>query len=358
MGFHLLLTLVFGRLFRLNRLKIFLAANISNPFIAPFLFASEIQIGRWLRTGHIYSASMLHTIRLQGLAIDVLLGSAVVGSTLAIVGTALTYALMRGRGTDARVARLVDAAAARYLLFGVRVWESVYGKLRMDPVYLQVLRDGVLPNTGTLLDLGCGQGLMLVLIAEAQERYRLGDWPVAWPPPPMALRLRGIELRSRVAERASELLEGVATIEKRDLTGAALPTCSAVLIFDVLHLMSRDAQIQLLRSIAIALDSAGVLVIREADAAMGWRFRLVQIGNRFNAVWQGRYSRRFSFRTAGEWRAALEATGFVVTSAPDHGRVPHANFTLYARVESPPGATRLDAHERAGTTQSDQGPPP
>jgi hypothetical protein len=40
-------------------------------------------------------------------------------------------------------------------------------KLRRDPVYLAVLRGGWLPDRGTLLDLGCGRGLLLALLAVA-----------------------------------------------------------------------------------------------------------------------------------------------------------------------------------------------
>src|SRR6185369_14794358 len=104
------------------------------------------------------------------------------------------------------------------------------------------------------------------------------------PAPPLDLQLQGIELRPRVAARARELLEGVAIIDERDLERSPLPPCSAVLIFDVLHLLSRDAQDRLLRDIASALAPDGVLVVREADAGGGWRFTLVRLGNRTNAI--------------------------------------------------------------------------
>ena len=47
----------------------------------------------------------------------------------------------------------------------------------MDPVYLQVLRDGRLPSSGVLMDLGCGQGLMLALLATARDRGKRGCGP-------------------------------------------------------------------------------------------------------------------------------------------------------------------------------------
>ena len=222
-GFHWLLALALGGLFRLNRLKVYLAANISNPLIAPFLFAAEIQVGAKLRTGHFISAATIEEVRLKGLAIDILLGSVVVGLALAVVGTVLTLWAVRRQGDDVSVAGLVDAAAERYLAVGVSTWEFARGKLRMDPVYLQLLKDGYLPSRGLLLDLGCGSGLMLSLLASARDRAAAGLWPPSWPTPPSGLRLRGIELRSRAAHHAREALEGVAEIEEQDLTDAALP---------------------------------------------------------------------------------------------------------------------------------------
>ena len=44
--------------FGLNRLKMYLAANISNPFVAPVLLFSEIQIGAWLRRGAVHPLTL------------------------------------------------------------------------------------------------------------------------------------------------------------------------------------------------------------------------------------------------------------------------------------------------------------
>src|SRR5690348_839311 len=50
-GFHLLICWGLGFALRLNRLKMYLAANISNPFVAPWLLFAEVQAGAWLRRG-------------------------------------------------------------------------------------------------------------------------------------------------------------------------------------------------------------------------------------------------------------------------------------------------------------------
>src|SRR5258707_1855802 len=40
-GFHLLICWAVGSVFRLNRLQVYLAANISNPLLAPFLIFAD-----------------------------------------------------------------------------------------------------------------------------------------------------------------------------------------------------------------------------------------------------------------------------------------------------------------------------
>lgn len=346
-GFHLALSVVLGRLLGLNRLLVYAAANISNPFIAPVLYATEIQVGAWLRTGQVYSPSTLEDIRLGGLALDVLIGSVVVGVLLGAIGLAVTYAVANRRGRMPPVSRLVDAAAARFLPFGFGPWEFARNKLRHDPMYLGVLQDGILPGRGRLLDLGCGHGLMLALLAAARTQYQAGDWPAGWPTPPLELSLHGLELRPKAARRAREALGDDAVIEERDLTEAGVPPCDAILIFDVLHLLAGDAQARLLDAAVAALAPGGVLVLREADAAGGWRFQLVRVGNRVVGLLHGKGWRRFHFRTAADWRRLLALRGFVVEEARTPNRTPFANVTLYAHKSLGRGGTE-DTEEHGG----------
>ena len=112
-GLHLLLSLGVGWLLGLNRLKIYLAANISNPLIAPFLYAAEFAVGAWIRTGHLVSTGDVQALQWHGITMDVLVGSVVVGATLGTIGAALTYwTVSRGRD-DREITMLVDAAAER-----------------------------------------------------------------------------------------------------------------------------------------------------------------------------------------------------------------------------------------------------
>jgi uncharacterized protein (DUF2062 family)/SAM-dependent methyltransferase len=330
-GFHLTLAILFGTLFGLNRLKVYVAANISNPFVAPFLYASEVQVGSWVRRGTWYSLSGWSNVTIWNVAVDVLLGAAIVGAVLGAAGGALTYAVVNRRGLTREIGTLLDAAAGRFVDEGVAAWEFAHGKLRNDPVYLDILRKGVLPDAGTLVDLGCGQGLMLALLVAARDAWRRNEWPAGWPPPPRHLTLIGVELRPDVAALAAHALEGEATIIDRDIIRTPMPPSTAVLIFDVLHLMSAEDQEASLRASAAALAPGGVLVLREADAAGGWRFQAVRVGNRITALVQRKWRRTFRFRTAAEWRSLVASCGFDVEPPVPTGSAPFANVTLYAR---------------------------
>src|SRR5690242_18217121 len=100
-GLHLLICWVVGWAFRLNRLKLYLAANISNPLVAPFLLFPELHCGSFLRRGT-FHAFTLDAVRSAGaavLGVDLLLGSVVVGAVLAGLAAWGTYATI-GRSTS------------------------------------------------------------------------------------------------------------------------------------------------------------------------------------------------------------------------------------------------------------------
>jgi uncharacterized protein (DUF2062 family) len=335
-GFHLTLCLIVGRLLRLNRLKMYLAANISNPFMAPFLVLGELQVGGWLRRGewHALTLDTAKTIDPWTFGSDILVGSVVVGGVLGLSAALATW--FAGRGDEeAGLGPLIRRAADRYVGTSVTAWEFARGKLRGDPLYRTVLTGGVLRSGQTLVDVGCGQGLMLALLAEAQQAWGAGTWPGSLPAPPRFERLSGIETRPRVAAIARRALGADAVIIEGDAREHVPSACSAVLFFDVLHMMPLVDQERLLASIAGALDLDGVILVREADAAAGWRFKAISAGNRAKAILFGNWRQTFHFRTAVEWQALFERLGFKVARFETGQRTPFANvlfvLTLGAR---------------------------
>ena len=190
-GAHLLLCWIIGRLFHLNRLKMYLAANISNPFVAPWLIFSELQTGAWVRRGelHAFTLDAVRGTNPWVFGLDLLAGSVVVGGILALPAAGATYAAARRRKTGDAFAALVARAADRYVSTSITAWEFARAKLQRDPVYRAVLCGGWLTSGDTLVDIGCGQGLMLALLAEGAARA--GSWNDA--PAPRFRRLIGVE---------------------------------------------------------------------------------------------------------------------------------------------------------------------
>lgn len=337
-GFHLLLCWVAGWALRLNRLKLYLASNVSNPLFSPFLLFTELQTGAWLRRHDLHDLTIA-TIKNTSpwtFGIDLLAGSVVVGAVLGLSVAAATLATGGMRATDRRLAALWHRASEPYLQAGVTAWEFARGKLRGDPVYGAILEPGVLVSGPALVDLGCGGGLALSAIREATRSAAPSHRPAHFD------RLIGVELRPRAAAVARQVLGSDAEIVVDDVRAFELPRCSTVLLLDVLHMIPRGDQERLIAGAAARLEPGGALVVREADAAGGAGFFFVRAGNRLKAILTGNWRQRFSFRTRDEWAALLRQYGMRVEVSGAAVGTPFANLLVVGR--RPSGST---LHERS-----------
>ena len=333
-GFHLLICWLVGSLCRINRLKIYLAANISNPLIAPALIFTELQTGAWLRRGsfHELSFEAARAINPWVFGFDILIGGLAIGGALGLIVAALTYVAVRGTPGDEFFETLVRQAADRHVSASLSAWEFARVKLRRDPVYRTMVCAGLLPSGGTLLDVGCGQGLTLALLADARRAFDRGAWPAECAPPPRYDRMVGIEIRPRVAALARRALGADAEIIEADASRLSVTTCRAVLVFDVLHLMRREQQEALLTTLSHALVPDGMMLVREADASAGPRFHTVSAVNRLKAMFTGRWRQPFHFRTTADWTACFERLGFSVATRQQGQGTPFANMLFVLSV--------------------------
>ncbi|MEO5861618.1 MAG: class I SAM-dependent methyltransferase [Burkholderiales bacterium] len=226
---------------------------------------------------------------------------------------------------------LNDAAASFYQPVGPVPFYFARGKLRHDPVFLAVLKSGLIKNGMTVLDLGCGQGLLFALLRAAESQYQRGTWPDDWPAPPLGLDLHGIELRESEVSIAHKALKSLATITPLDLSHGDLPHADVVVLFDVLHYLNAEAQGQLIKRIARTISPGGLLLVRDADATAGFSYSVTYLAERIAAICRGHFRQRFHFRSLMQWKVLFTERGFAIETMPMSEGTPFANVLWVAR---------------------------
>jgi uncharacterized protein (DUF2062 family)/trans-aconitate methyltransferase len=334
-GLHLALCVVVARLFRLNQIRTYVAAHVSLPFLWPVLVLGEVDAGRLLRGAPPLALSLaqLRHLRPWQFGVDLLVGSLVVGGLLAALFGTLTYRRACARRRHPDVEALIDETSRRYIPAGVFAWEFTRGKLRHDPLYFALLARGDLPREGLFLDLGCGRGILMSLLATARAQAARGIFPAGWTAPSPGLRLHGIEGRETIARAARQALGVEATIETADLRAlpGELPAATAICLLDVLHYLAPGEQERLLDRAVAALVPGGLLVLREPDAAAGGAFARTRAAERLATLARGGFHQRFCYRNTKEWSALLAARGLSVTTVPMSHGTPFANVLLECR---------------------------
>lgn len=231
-------------------------------------------------------------------------------------------------------AAFIDAAAAPYRQAGRFAWHFARGKVWTDPVFLGLLRRGLIPPRARILDLGCGQGLLAATLMAADSLHAQGHWPANWPEAPEAPQVRGIELMPRDVERARRAIGAFAAIEQGDIRAAPFGTTDVAVILDVLHYFARDEQDSVLARVRASLSPKGVLLLRVGDAAGGLPFAISNWVDHVATFARGHRLSRLHCRSMREWVAALDKLDFRVEPMPMSQGTPFANVLLVARASA------------------------
>jgi cyclopropane fatty-acyl-phospholipid synthase-like methyltransferase len=226
-------------------------------------------------------------------------------------------------------ASLIDAVANRYRGCGRYAVHFARGKLRHDPAYFRLLEFETFGTGARVLDLGCGQGILLALLATLRDpgAQRPAE-PAAVAPQPGLL---GMDIDERAVRWTQTALGPAGAARQADITVADYPRSDVIVLFDVLHYLAAAQQESVLARAAQALEPKGRLLIRVCDSRQGWRTRATLLADRVATWLRAQRFGAYHLRPIAEWTARLEAHGLQVTSCPMSQGTPFANVLLVAR---------------------------
>jgi 2-polyprenyl-3-methyl-5-hydroxy-6-metoxy-1,4-benzoquinol methylase len=163
-------------------------------------------------------------------------------------------------GDHALSAELLRDTAQRYRASGRFAFHYVRGKLRRDPVALELINLAAAPHFGTVADLGCGRGQFAACLLQAG----------------LAQSVIGVDFRQQHLAQATAAMDGLAfsayyqdySIDQRVLEA------DTILLIDVLYQLPSEAQAELLLHAAQAARHR--LIVRTANPAQGLRSKITR----------------------------------------------------------------------------------
>jgi len=159
------------------------------------------------------------------------------------------------------------------------------------------------PLKGTIVDVGCGYGLLSNLLALASEEREV----------------IGIDLspkRIRVAQGTVRDRRNIKFL-RQDANSLKVEKCNVFLMSDFLHHLPYQHQDELLALCYQKLSKNGLLIIEEVDDKPVWKYR-------FNIIADGllNLGQRIYFRNSSEYLRLLSSIGFGVKTEVAHKDLP------------------------------------
>ena len=217
---------------------------------------------------------------------------------------------------------LARATLARYR--GEPLGTRLHTRIRWRSCPFEAIAEAV-PTHGRILEIGCGHGLFATYLAlGGPDRTVLGT------------DVAGDKIHA--ARRAAE---GVDNLTFRPDDPGAFPPgpWDAVCIVDVLYLIDRAGEEQLLRTAAEHLAPGGVLAVKEMGTAPRWKFRWMALQERLSVqVLKITAGHDLTFVPPPELAGWMQEAGLTdVTHRPLDGGHLHPHHLVVARKPAAPG---------------------
>ena len=319
-GLQSVVALALATLFRLNRPLTLAATFINNPPFQPLLLIGSLQLGHLAMDGTWVSLSPRELLA-TGVGTHVIalfIGSVILSAAIGGPAGLATYVILRRRAAQAgrplgegrRWRRHVNRlfAGAPFFDRGFVRW-----KTRLDRLFDLLLAEEL--GTGPAVDLGCGHGTALALVA-FRDPHRT---------------LHGCDLSERRIQAARLALSAYdARVSVADMRNFEIPEAGLILVLDVLQYLGADEQAALLARCAAAVSPGGLLIVRIPDTEAGllatttaWLDRLV--------LGLGASGTAPAGQPAEVYQRLLGDAGLSVTAGRYPNRLPLAHVVLRAR---------------------------
>lgn len=193
----------------------------------------------------------------------------------------------------------------------------VRGRWRLFP-FLKLLP--YLPATGNFLDVGCGHGLWVFLMAQARPACQIWGLDPDGEKILLAQQVAGLGSFSNV-----RLFTGLAE-------ELPLPICSIITLIDVLYLIPFEQQETLLKTLADQLAPDGLLLLKTMGRHPRWKYAWNWLEEMLMVrVLRITYGHNFYFRSENAWQALLNGLGLEVETVLLHKGYLHPHVLFIAR---------------------------
>ena len=208
-----------------------------------------------------------------------------------------------------------EARRQLYRLYSGRGWTSAFCKLR----YWHSNVPGIeahIPAEGTIVDLGCGHGVLANYLALRSPRRRV----------------LGYDLDGHRIRVAQSIGLPNAEFHCQNLFDTAPVPCQAIIVADVLHhLESLEAGEELLAMCGERLAPGGLLVVKEIGQRPLWKYLCTQP---VDFVF---YKGKVRFRSPEQFRSLFAKLGLATTFVPLHAWRPLSHMMYLCRRQTADG---------------------
>lgn len=198
-------------------------------------------------------------------------------------------------------------------LYAHTPWEIFLSKFKFWEEPYEVVNEMV-PTSGTILDLGCGEGFLSNYLALSSSKRKI----------------IGIELTKERVARAKKKIKNT-SFSAGDIVKIPFPKSDTIVLFHVLHhLPGKNAQEIVLQKTKKSLKKNGKLIIVEVHVKPTIKYYLAWFADHFLVPWvfEKRFFTRAYFRKEKEWTALLKKMGFKVKITEETSGRPFPNIIL------------------------------